>query len=86
MKRNYQLKITIIQRPRITVIKQNNKGALKGDKILNLPFVCPELVFWKREVGIKTEGGFVFCQNMNVISGHKQTVVKKGSFSGIKSK
>ena len=45
MKRNYQLKRTIIQRPRITVIKQNNKGALKGDKISNLSFVCHELIF-----------------------------------------
>ena len=39
--------------PQITIIKQN-KSALKGNKISNLHFVYPELVFQKSEIGSKT--------------------------------
>ena len=64
-----------------TTTTAKKKSLLESNKASNLLFVCPELFFFflkkkkKSEVGFETEGVFIFCRNINVISGREQTVV-----------
>ena len=54
-----------------TATTTTTKSALNSNKVSNLLFVRPEplvFFFFKCEVEIKTEGAFIFCRNLNVIS------------------